>query len=107
MTCWLIVLRRLKQLLSPFFATTNQMILPHEQSMPGQHAKGRHEELSLMHSPDLNVWQRDTWQSRAASKKLPVVCEHRPFPNKSICAQRLVPDRDKEVKQQEHHVIRF
>ncbi len=42
MTCWLIVLSRLKQWHSSCFASINQMISQREQSMPGKHATSRH-----------------------------------------------------------------
>ena len=50
--------------------------------------------------------QRDTWQSQAASNKLPAVCKQRPFPQESF-PTRLIPHRDKEVKQQAEYVSHF
>ena len=60
-----------------------------------------------MHSPDLHAWQRDTWQSRAACNRLPLVCEQRPVFLEIIPTQTGFRQRQKKVKQQEHHVSHF
>jgi len=55
-----------------------------------------------MRSPDLHAWQRDAHGETGLPATGCLSFAHKTFSN-----QRLIPDRDKEVKQQGEYVSQF